>query len=102
MLEKQIEKKVCDYAKSHGMIAFKFSSPGRAAVPDRLFVAPGGVMFFIELKAEGKKPTPAQVREISRLRIMGVAVFVVDNVDDGKRIIDQVTLGINPRSIKGC
>ena len=38
MLEKQIESKVCDYAKSKGVLAYKFTSPARAAVPDRLFI----------------------------------------------------------------
>ena len=38
MLEKQIERKVCDYAKNKGLLAYKFTSPARAAVPDRLFI----------------------------------------------------------------
>ena len=62
MLEKQIEARVCEYARAKGMLAYKFTSPARAAVPDRLFIAPDGRMFFCEFKAEGKKPTPAQER----------------------------------------
>lgn len=90
MLEKQIEQKVCDYAKDRGLLVYKFTSPARAAVPDRMFVVPSGKVFFIEFKASGKKPTVPQTREHQRLRDHGVLVFVVDNVDEGKGVIDFV------------
>lgn len=87
MLEKQIEAKVCDYAKTKGMMVYKFTSPARAAVPDRLFICKGRV-FFIEFKREGQKPTPAQEREHHRLRQQAINVFVVDSVDAGKECVD--------------
>jgi len=92
MLEKQIEAKVCDYAKTKGMMVYKFTSPARAAVPDRLFICKGRV-FFIEFKREGQKPTPAQEREHHRLRQHKVSVFVVDNVEDGKAMVDMMVMG---------
>jgi hypothetical protein len=88
MLEKEIERRICDYAKSKNMLAYKFTSPARIAVPDRLFIAENGYMFFCEFKAEGKKPTPAQEREHHRLRQQNVKVYVIDNIDDGVRMID--------------
>ena len=88
MLEKQIEQKVCDYAKDQGCLVYKFTSPNRAAVPDRLFVLPTGRVFFIEFKRSGAKPTPAQDREHARLRGHNVAVYVVDDIEQGKRYID--------------
>ena len=90
MLERDIEAKVCDYAKTKLILAYKFTSPARAAVPDRLFVMPGGRVFFCEFKRAGQKPTPPQDREIARLRAQGSLVFVVDNVDDGKAMIDAM------------
>jgi hypothetical protein len=89
VLEKQIEAKVCDYAKTKGMMVYKFTSPARAAVPDRLFILNGRV-FFIEFKREGQKATPAQEREHHRLRQQLINVFVVDNVDAGKECIDTM------------
>ena len=88
MLEKQIEAAVCNYAKSKGILAYKFTSPARAAVPDRMFVQPDGKIFFIEFKRDGQVPTPAQYREHNRLRGHNVNVFVVDNVVEGKWVID--------------
>jgi hypothetical protein len=93
MIEKQIEAKVCDYARERGLLVYKFTSPARAAVPDRLFVLPNGRMFFCEFKREGQKPTPAQEREHHRLRQHKVSVWVIDNVIDGKEMVDFMVLG---------
>jgi len=88
MLEKQIEKKVCDYAKEQGLAVYKFTSPSRMAVPDRLFITRQGVVFFIEFKRAGQKPTPSQAREHERLTQQNVNVFVIDDVVKGKLVID--------------
>lgn len=87
-LEKDIEGKVCKYARDKGFLAYKFTSPNRAAVPDRLFITPQGVHFFIEFKRAGQKPTGPQQREHETLRKNKALVFVVDNVTEGKGIID--------------
>jgi hypothetical protein len=94
VLEKKIEAAVCDYAKSKGLLVYKFTSPSRAAVPDRMFVLPSGHTFFVEFKAEGKKPTPAQEREHARLRGHGVYVAVIDSIDTGKHLIDSMCAGL--------
>ena len=92
MLEKQIEAKVCDYAKERGMSVYKFTSPSRSAVPDRLFIY-NGRAFFVEFKRGGQKPTAAQEREHERLRQQNINVFVIDDVDEGKVMIDVMVMG---------
>lgn len=94
-LEKDIERKVCEHARVHGILAYKFNSEGRRSVPDRMFITEHGHIFFIEFKRKGKKPTEAQQREINRIRDTGVNVYVVDNIDDGKRIIGLKAIGVN-------
>lgn len=89
VLEKQIEVKVCDYAKERGMLVYKFTSPARMAVPDRMFIY-NGRMFFIEFKRGGQTPTAAQDREHERLRQQKINVFVIDDVDKGKLVIDYM------------
>ena len=89
MLEKDIERKVCEYAKLNNVDHYKFASPNRAAVPDRMFISTSGRIWFCEFKREGQKPTPAQEREHLRMRSRGVTVYVIDNVDDGKAMIDK-------------
>ena len=90
LLEKQIEERVGTYAKSKGVAVYKFTSPARAAVPDRLYIFPGGKVVFIEFKREGMVPTPAQLREHQRLRNQGATVHVIDNVEMGKAMVDAI------------
>jgi len=87
-LEKIIEKKVVAYAKSKGCLVYKFTSPSCRSVPDRIFITPTGLVFFIEFKRLGEKPTAAQAVEIAKLRKQGVDVWVVDTVERGKIAID--------------
>lgn len=89
-LEKDIERRVCDYAKSLKMLVYKFTSPSRRSVPDRMFITATGVVFFIEFKKRGEKPTKAQEVEIAKIRKTGVSVYVVDNIQVGKEVIDLV------------
>lgn len=96
MLEKQIEAKVCDYAKERGLLVYKFTSPARAAVPDRLFVLPNGKIFFCEFKRGGQKATAAQEREHHRLRQHKVVVYVIDDVVAGLRMVDDMIEYANP------
>lgn len=92
-LEKVIEQKVCDHAKTLGCLVYKFTSPSRRSVPDRLFIMPGGKgVFFIEFKRRGAKPTPSQEVEIAKIHEQGIAVFVVDSVETGKHVIDTCFL----------
>ena len=88
MLEKEIEKKVCDYAKSKGCLVYKFVSPAHRGVPDRMFVTQAGKVFFIEFKALGKKPTPLQLHEMKKMEDSNVSVSWTDNVSVGKMLID--------------
>ena len=84
MLEKDIERIFCARVTELGGIAYKFVSPQRRNVPDRLVVLPGGVMRFVELKAPGKKPTAGQIREHDRIRALGFVVDVIDSADTAK------------------
>jgi hypothetical protein len=92
MREAEIEERVCRYAKAKGFSTYKFTSPGRRSVPDRLFLAPGK-FFAVEFKAEGKKPTAGQAREHNRLRELGVPVYVCDSVPSGLEIVDREIAG---------
>ena len=91
-LEKDIEKKVCEYAKSMGCLVYKFTSPSRRSVPDRLFITSRGKVFLIEFKRRGQNPTPGQRAEIERIRGNKVNVYVADDVNLGKLVIDRETL----------
>lgn len=88
MRERDIEAAHCDADKAAGGLPYKFTSPARVNVPDRLrlFPVPEGhrhivaqYVRFAEFKAPGKKPTKGQEREHQRLREMG---FIVDVISE--------------------
>jgi hypothetical protein len=88
MLEKEIEAKVCAYAKEKGFLHYKFTSPAHFGVPDRIFFGDMGTVFLIEFKREGGKPTPTQKREAQRLSRLSHRVYLIDTVEKGIEIID--------------
>jgi len=77
--ESAIEKHLVAEVKKVGGIAYKFLSPARRAVPDRLVLLPGGRAVFVECKAPSEKPRPEQLREHERLRALGFTVMVLDS-----------------------
>ena len=87
MDEKTVERELVKRVKEEGGIAYKFTSPNRRSVPDRLCLLPGGKILFVECKAPGKKPTKLQAREHERLRAMGFEVVVVDDKKDANALI---------------
>ncbi len=99
LLEKDVEKRVGDYAKELHFITYKFTSPSKRSVPDRLFISDAGLIFFIEFKRLGAKTTSGQDREIARLTQQLVPVFVVDNVEYGKQLVDAANMGLDMRAL---
>ena len=89
MLEKKIEDKVCQYALRKGIQHRKYVTPSHRSSPDRIFFPGQSRTFFIEFKQKGKKATTKQLREHRRLQDLGFVVYVCDNVEQGKRIIDD-------------
>lgn len=81
MKEGEIEKHLCRCVRELGGTAYKFISPGKRGVPDRIVILPGCEAFFVELKATGEEPTPQQACRINELRALGQRVFVVDSLD---------------------
>jgi hypothetical protein len=89
--ESKIERAVCSFVEDELKgLAYKFTSPGRRGVPDRLIILPGVSPFFIEFKAPNEKPRPQQIREIKRLRDRGSTVIVIDSVVTGKEVVQAM------------
>lgn len=78
MNEKLLEKKLREQVKKLGGLALKIYSAWFTGLPDRLILMPGGKLWFVELKSEGKKPTPRQTVVIGILLKLGFTVFVID------------------------
>ena len=87
MLEKDIERKLTLGVKNLGGVAYKFTSPARRSVPDRMIIIPGGHVYFVEVKREKGKLTVGQEREIQRLKTLGCNVAVVYGIDQVKQFL---------------
>ena len=90
MREKDIEGKCRFLAIAAGGILWKWVSPGRAGVPDRILILPGGRVAFVEFKAPGKHPTAQQEACHRQLRDLGVTVAVIDSPAAFQRLMEEV------------
>jgi hypothetical protein len=95
--EKQVEERLCKRAREHGGIGYKFTSPGRRSVPDRLMIVPcwqwTGCTHFVEAKAPGQLPTDSQAREHERLRALGCLVDTVDDYEPIDKLFEAMCDG---------
>jgi hypothetical protein len=88
--EKNVEHYLCQLVRGLEGEGYKFVSPMRRFVLDRLCVLPYGITWFVEVKSEGQKPHPGQLREIARLTAKGHKAVWVDSVAGVNKIISQM------------
>ena len=88
--ESAIEAHLVRKVRAAGGIAYKWISPGRAGVPDRIVVLPGAYSVFVELKSPGAKPDAHQLREHQRLMKLGMRVVVIDTMEGVDQLMDKV------------
>ncbi len=89
-MEKEIEQKLVQKVKDSGGIAPKLSSPGFAGLPDRMVLLPGGKIGFVEVKAPGRKPRELQLSRHKLLRRLGFKVYVLDDISQIPKIIQEI------------
>ncbi len=85
-LERDIERPAHQFAISRGWYAEKIMRTVRRGFPDHLFVR-DGLVIFIEFKRPGEEAMPQQQRRHAELREHGASVFVIDNLDEAKRVL---------------
>ena len=88
--EKTIEQKLVRAVKLMGGLAPKFVSPGLDGVPDRIVLLPGAKLAFVELKADGKKLRPLQVRRKRQLEALGFSVYCIDSPEQIGGILSEI------------
>lgn len=89
MLESEIEKRLVREVRKLGGIAYKFVSPGNTGVPDRIVILPG-VITFVELKTETGRLSANQVRQIGKLRNLGVEVKVIHGMKELEEFLNEI------------
>ncbi len=82
-----VQRPLVDYGKSEGWLVRKVAYQARRGAPDLWFLK-GGTWVLIEAKKFGDEARIQQKREHTRLRNKGAHVYVVDTLEEGKRILD--------------
>ena len=88
--ERDIEQKLVKAVKARGGLAPKFVSPGFDGVPDRIVLLPHGRIAFMELKANGRKLRPLQVKRKRQLESLGFSVYCIDDPEQIGGILDEI------------
>lgn len=93
ILERDIEAKLVREVKRRGGLSYKFTSPGRAGVPDRIVIVPDPYntqVVFVELKTRNGSLQRNQINEINTLREKGANVRVVYGEDQMLDLVDEL------------
>ena len=90
--ESEIEAYLVKSVKSKNGLCMKWTSPGNAGVPDRIVIVPGGKVYFVELKAEGKKEnlSPLQRNFMNKLKNLNCDIRVVASFQEVEDFVKEV------------
>jgi len=99
------EKDIEGYGKKQvekiGGMSEKFRSVNKRSVPDRIDTFPYGILFFVEYKAPGKKPTDLQLKDHRKRRALGQKVLVIDTKEKVDEYIAMVKIRIEAAELIG-
>ena len=85
--ESKVEKQIREYAQATGWWVAKFTSPGLAGVPDRIFIR-AGLVLFMEVKRRTTKPTKQQALRMKEMKEHGAIVTWVSSFEEAKEWLD--------------
>lgn len=83
-MEKEIEKYFFKKIEELGGLCYKFTSPSKRGVPDRIVIF-NGLVVFVELKRPGEKLRILQLLIHTRMRERGAIVVTIDS----KKEVDE-------------
>lgn len=83
--EGKIEDYLIKQAEQNNCLCYKFVSPGKSGVPDRIVIAPPNKTLFVEVKAPNGKLRPLQKCVIRKMMQYGAPVFVTHT----KQAVDE-------------
>lgn len=89
MRESKIQSEVIAYAIRKGWYAGKFEQAAKSGFPDCIMFK-NDKCILIEFKATGETPSRQQLKRHKDLKMKGVIVHVVDDIQQGKLIIDSM------------
>ena len=89
-MEKDLEAWTGREVRRRGGLWLKWVSPGCSGVPDRILIAPGGKVAFVEMKQKGGKVSQRQRYVLSLLTRMGCQAYVVFTKEEVRGMLQEV------------
>ena len=91
--ESKIEEWLNGQIKELGGISYKFVSPMNPGVPDRIYLMPGGAVWFVELKTEIGRLANIQKWQGKRIREMGCRYRVIKGMQQARDFVEELKEG---------
>jgi len=88
--EKTIERYLSKAVKLLGGLAVKGNTVNSKGYPDRVIHLPGGLIGFLELKSEGKKPRKLQSHWLTLLSDMGFKTGFADTKEKVDKFLREL------------
>jgi len=88
--ESKVEKHLVGKIEELGGICYKFTSPGRNGVPDRVCVMPKGLVVFVETKAPNGRLSPRQRDELSLLNSLDQIAHVANTFKKVNALVEEM------------
>ena len=88
--EAKIEAWLNERVKELGGISYKFVSPMNPGVPDRIYLFPGGRVYFVELKTEIGRLANIQKWQGKRIRETGCRYRVVKGMAQAREFVEEL------------
>lgn len=95
MIENAVEIRLKRETEGIGCYCWKFKSPGRRGMPDRLIICPGRWLEFVETKRPKGKPKPFQRLVHGMLEKMGFKVWIIDTYE----LVDEFIIYLKARAL---
>ena len=89
--EKVLERNLNKEVKALGCLSIKLLSNIITGLPDRLVLL-NGRAYFVEVKSQGKKPSPIQRVIHKKLESLGFPVSVIDTTEKLNNFINGIKL----------
>lgn len=89
MQEHVVESYLGKMAKKNGFLCYKFTSPGRDGVPDRILMG-HEMTFFVETKAPGKTLRKLQAQVIKEMKAHGAIVYTANTKEQVDLIFKEI------------
>ena len=89
-MEKQIESYLREQIKKKGGLALKLVSPNFTGIMDRMLLIQGGLVVFVETKANGKPLKPRQAYVKKQFEALGFRCEKIDSKEQVNNLIKEI------------